>query len=333
MALASNLYGHMMRGSLRVKLGQTLKKGDEIGYIGNTGDSTGPHCHFTRIPGRRDTHWSGNMTVGLGGTRADIYKFLDASPLIKNKLGLRPYDVSCGWMGYEEHGAVDFHGPDRTSIAGESMLIWNQDYPGRVIGIYDFGDGPWHKTGVTVIILSGYAEDLPKPSTDAAETYVVVSGDDLYSIAQKHSTTVSELVSLNGIANPSLIHPGQEIRIGKTSASNYTVKSGDTLSEIAEKFGTTYQVLAAVNRISDPSLIYPGHLLTIPGSKGQHTDAIQIGSNVKVQLGAKTYDGGGLADFVYRTVYSVIELSGDRAVIGVDGRVTAAVDTKDLSKA
>ena len=41
------LYGHMFR--VKAKAGQTVKRGEVIGYIGNTGKSTGPHCHYEVI--------------------------------------------------------------------------------------------------------------------------------------------------------------------------------------------------------------------------------------------------------------------------------------------
>lgn len=38
------LYGHMIR--TKVKTGQTIKRGDVLGWVGSTGKSTGPHCHY-----------------------------------------------------------------------------------------------------------------------------------------------------------------------------------------------------------------------------------------------------------------------------------------------
>ena len=60
------------------------------------------------------------------------------------------------------------------------------------------------------------------------------------------------------------------------------------------------------------------------------TVAIRAGDKVRVKQGAKDYTGNSLASFVYQTVYTVQELSGKRAVIGLNGAVTAAISTDNL---
>lgn len=70
--------------------------------------------------------------------------------------------------------------------------------------------------------------------------------------------------------------------------------------------------------------------VTTQGGKAVSGDAIQVGDRVKVKSGAKTYEGKSLASFVYQNTYDVQQLSGDRAVIGQKGVVTAAVKVKDL---
>ncbi len=57
---------------------------------------------------------------------------------------------------------------------------------------------------------------------------------------------------------------------------------------------------------------------------------------IKVKNGAKDYKGRNLASFVYKTVYSVMQIGCDVApdyiVISINGQVTAAVHAAALIK-
>ncbi len=51
------------------------------------------------------------------------------------------------------------------------------------------------------------------PAEPAYETYTIRTGDTLGDIGARHGVTRDELARLNGIDEPDLIFPGQEIRI------------------------------------------------------------------------------------------------------------------------
>jgi len=67
-----------------------------------------------------------------------------------------------------------------------------------------------------------------------------------------------------------------------------------------------------------------------PAPKPAPAPAIKVGSKVKVRQGARDYTGAKLASFVYARTYSVIQITGDRVVIGQGGQITAAMKKKDL---
>ena len=53
--MVQSLYGHMQFGSLAVAVGQTVTRGQQLGLVGSTGQSTGPHLHFGILIGGVET--------------------------------------------------------------------------------------------------------------------------------------------------------------------------------------------------------------------------------------------------------------------------------------
>lgn len=143
------------------------------------------------------------------------------------------------------------------------------------------------KVKATVTASAAFATLLLLGNEAEAASYKVQPGDSLWSIAQRHNTTVSELKKINNLSSD-LIFPNQVLQTSatkvdsnnnnksnnnvnaqpSTTTSTYTVKKGDTLSAIAVKHKITVKNLMEWNNLTS-SLIYPGDVLVVKetGSK------------------------------------------------------------------
>ena len=129
-----------------------------------------------------------------------------------------------------------------------------------------------------------------KATVDAANVYVVKSGDSLSKIAAKHGVNARELAELNQIVDANKIRVGQKLLLpdyskpsqspsadkasgsstkatskAAASGATYEVKSGDSLSKIAAAHGVKTKALMEANNITDANKIRIGQKLTIPG--------------------------------------------------------------------
>lgn len=118
------------------------------------------------------------------------------------------------------------------------------------------------------------------------------------------------------------------------SLASFVYTRDHKISELSgDRAVITYDgvVVAAVNT-ADLTKAGSASSSTKPSTPSTSGSFIKVGDTVKVKKGAKTYDGGNLASFVYDRNHKVSELSGNRAVITYGGTVVAAVNTKDLTK-
>lgn len=106
-----------------------------------------------------------------------------------------------------------------------------------------------------------------KPYTpqNTADTYRVVKGDTLYSIAFRYGLDYRTLAKDNGIEPPYNIAVGQVIQLNmqKSAAPTYTVQKGDTLYSIAKKNGQSVDFLAGVNDLKTPYNLRVGQVLNL----------------------------------------------------------------------
>lgn len=114
----------------------------------------------------------------------------------------------------------------------------------------------------------------------------------------------------------------------KNTHEIYEVKPGDTLTKIANTYKTTVKILDDLNNLKNPNVIIAGQELIVP--KKTVAVNITVDKKVKVRSGAKTYTGERLSSHVYKTTYDVIQVEGNRVVIGLGKAVTAAVKKSDL---
>jgi LysM repeat protein len=149
------------------------------------------------------------------------------------------------------------------------------------------------------------AKVLPasQPQLNAPDSYQVMAGDSLDSIAKKFSLSITALREYNGLSRASIIYVGQMLSLKPTAAPAkpptpkvstptpsastlsdeissvdpmrptgvctihgfHTVQAGETISRIAAVYGVTTQSVLSSNSLSWSSTIYVGQRLTIPG--------------------------------------------------------------------
>ena len=118
-------------------------------------------------------------------------------------------------------------------------------------------------------------------------TYIVKSGDSLYSIAKRFNTTVDDIKKINSLSsnllsiNQRLIIP-QSINYNNNSSNNdniYIVKSGDSLYSIAKKFNTTVDDIKKANNLSS-NLLSINQRLIIPTNSNYITYTVIKGDSL-----------------------------------------------------
>ena len=129
-------------------------------------------------------------------------------------------------------------------------------------------------------------------ATTSDNTYVVKSGDSLWSISKKYNIPVDELKRINNLTS-NLLSIGQVLKIpgdnDDVEENKYTVKSGDTLYSIAREYNISVQDIKDANNLINNNLTI-GQKLIIPTPTIENNDivyAVKKGDNLYSI--AKTY--------------------------------------------
>jgi len=98
------------------------------------------------------------------------------------------------------------------------------------------------------------------------ETYTVRSGDTLSGIAKAFSTSIDDLVQLNGIVNRHRIDVGRVLKVRRVSDTYRVGDKGDTLAELAKRAGVSADALARTNGIANPKQKIGGEPIIVPSA-------------------------------------------------------------------
>jgi LysM repeat protein len=191
---------------------------------------------------------------------------------------------------------------------------------------------------LAAVLMTGWLVFVPSAQayTTCQQFHTVQAGENLFRISLRYSTTVTNLASLNQLANTSLIYVGQRLcvygSVGNppmpSTQSTYTVQRGDTLSSIARRFNVTTATLAQLNNIANANLIYVGQVLRIPPSTSNNDVVIPTPPQYVIALVNVNLRSGPGFDFA---VEGRMRIGEQAHVTGasVDGqwwRVTCVVD-------
>ena len=128
---------------------------------------------------------------------------------------------------------------------------------------------------------------------EMSNSYVVKSGDTLYSIAKEYNIPVNDLISFNNLPT-TILSIGQTLQIPVVNSSNvvYTVKRGDTLYSIANDYDVSVDSIKKLNNLNN-NLLTIGQQLYIPkGTTVEETDYVvyQVSPNDTLYSIAKQYN-------------------------------------------
>ncbi len=130
------------------------------------------------------------------------------------------------------------------------------------------------------------------PESMITDTYQVVAGDTLYSIANKLDTSVSELKKINNLSTNALSIgqilkiPTKIVDIGDTDI--YQVKPGDTLYSISKQYNISLDELKKINNLINNNLSI-GQLLNVPSGLSQVNSYIVTSGDTLYSI-AKKFD-------------------------------------------
>lgn len=300
--------------------------------------------------------WDVCANAIIDGTTGDVYQTL-------------PWNMRswhCGDSGNDTHISVEMCEPSTITYKGGAT--WTEDADGKntlavvkrtynsAVQLFaklckDYNLNPL-KDGVILSHSEGYKRGIASGHADVEHIWRKVGlsmnqfrKDVKAAMGTSSSVTESTSSKTNTSTSSSAMYKVQigafkskanaDAQLKKVKAKKIdavVIKSGSYYKVQAGAFSSKANADAQLKKVKAAG--FDGVVVsTAKVSSSTSSATIKVGSTVKVKKGAKTYDGGSLASFVYDRKHKVSEISGNRVVITYNGDVVAAVKKTDLTLA
>jgi hypothetical protein len=120
-------YQHMKNGSVRVKTGDKIKKGDTIGVMGTTGRSTAIHLHL----GIQE-----NWSSGLNGWWVDPLPYLRGEKTIVGATSDKTPAAAAAPSLQKRAGETEFKPGDKVRVKSVAVGEWAATYAGGTFRVW-----------------------------------------------------------------------------------------------------------------------------------------------------------------------------------------------------
>ena len=174
------LYYHLKSGSVCVKVGESVKKGQKLGIMGATGKATGVHLHF-------------QIDKGSSSTAIDPYDYIfNGKELISSNNGSKKTNDELATEVIRGDWGNGQDRKDRLTNAG-----------------YNYSE-------IQAIVNARLKGTTNSSSNVSKKYHKVVKGDTLWAISKKYygdGSKYMKIANANDIKNPDLIYVGQNLLI------------------------------------------------------------------------------------------------------------------------
>ena len=135
-----------------------------------------------------------------------------------------------------------------------------------------------------ILLLSLIFPFQPVLAQDAGPIYVVQPGDSLSSIAERFSVSLTDLMTVNGIANANQLNAGDSLIIpglsGITGTLNTEVVNfGDSYRSLIRRTQVSESLFKKLNHVVSPSEFYVGVSMIVPVQSGSSSLEKRISTN------------------------------------------------------